>query len=349
MTQHLYTADELDKVRNTKGITCRTKFEITCSVCHCNEIKNLQAIKYPFVCQKCNHKAAHNTSEYRARYEAALLDKYGDAHYHNKEQAKATMTALYGGVGRASPLLRNKMDSTMRDKYGVISPMAVSEISDKANHTKKDRYGDEHFNNRPKAIQTCLEKYGVPVSIQADSVKKKVFETKQARYGDPTFNNTAKSRQTLMDKYGVTCTMHIDAVVHKSRARYMYQSIPFDSSYELAYYIWSIDNGRNIVAQPDIKFEYVYDNTVHEYNPDFVVDGKLIEIKGRQFFKDKTASSTMVNPYDHAQDALYEAKHQCMLAHNVEIIVDCSMYVSYINRTYGRGYLQQFRTSKVKK
>jgi hypothetical protein len=43
--------------------------------------------------------------------------------------------------------------------------------------------------------------------------------------------------------------------------------------------------------------------------------------------------------------ALYEAKHQCMLANNVQILLgsDCQKYIDYVEQTYGKGYLKQFK------
>ena len=76
--------------------------------------------------------------------------------------------------------------------------------------------------------------------------------------------------------------------------------------------------------------------------PDFKVDGQFIELKGDQFFKD----GKMQNPYDHSQDLLYEAKHQCMIKNNVKILrpVDYQKYVDYITAKYGKTYLKQFKT-----
>ena len=56
----------------------------------------------------------------------------------------------------------------------------------------------------------------------------------------------------------------------------------------------------------------------------------------------------MVNPYNHDEDGLYEAKHQCMLAHNVDIIVDCSEYEKYVAEHYGKDYISTFRNKTIK-
>ena len=76
--------------------------------------------------------------------------------------------------------------------------------------------------------------------------------------------------------------------------------------------------------------------------PDFLVDGHYVEIKGDHFFK---KDGTMQNPYDHRQDGLYEAKHQCMLQNSVKIMRVSEMkdIVDYVSCKYGKSYLKQFR------
>ena len=48
--------------------------------------------------------------------------------------------------------------------------------------------------------------------------------------------------------------------------------------------------------------------------PDFKVDNKYIELKGDQFLK---SDGTWQCPFDHSLDAIYEAKHQCLIKNNV--------------------------------
>ena len=52
-----------------------------------------------------------------------------------------------------------------------------------------------------------------------------------------------------------------------------------DSTYELAYVIYCLDHDINIQRNYD-SFEYILDNNIHKYTPDFIVDNTYIEIKG---------------------------------------------------------------------
>jgi len=44
----------------------------------------------------------------------------------------------------------------------------------------------------------------------------------------------------------------------------------------------------------------------------------------------------MINPYDRSEDPKYEAKHQCMINNNVEIITDTKLYTNYVITKYGK-------------
>lgn len=64
----------------------------------------------------------------------------------------------------------------------------------------------------------------------------------------------------------------------RSKSGY-YNDIFMGSTYELVYYIYQIDHGINVQRNED-KFEYQWEGKTHTYLPDFIVDGKYIEIKG---------------------------------------------------------------------
>ena len=128
------------------------------------------------------------------------------------------------------------------------------------------------------------------------------------------------------------------ASIRESRyKKYFYDNIFFDSSYELCFYKYHKDNGDNIQYEP-ISFSYYINNTEHKYFPDFDLNGKLIELKGEHFFED----GKMINPFDRNLDYIYEAKHQCMLEHNVTIITDCTKYIEYC----GHDFIQKCLVTK---
>lgn len=77
-----------------------------------------------------------------------------------------------------------------------------------------------------------------------------------------------------------------------------YQGIYCGSTYELAFLIWHLDNEISIKRCTD-KFPYVWEDKNYLYHPDFVVNGKIYEIKGRiqpvDYVKVKTANAVLVD------------------------------------------------------
>lgn len=49
-------------------------------------------------------------------------------------------------------------------------------------------------------------------------------------------------------------------------------------------------------------------------------------------------------------DEICEAKHQCMLENNVEILkyADYSKFISYVEDKYGKSFLEQYKKSNIK-
>ena len=139
------------------------------------------------------------------------------------------------------------------------------------------------------------------------------------------------------------------------RAKYLYNEITFDSSWELAIWIYCKDNGIEIEKATE-HYQYFCNGKSHLYFPDFKICGVEVEVKGTQFFAE---DGTMTCPYrnkdwtdeEYAEVcAVYKAKHQCMIDNNVKIMrfEDVIPMLNYIKCKYGLSYLKQFKTNKVK-
>ncbi len=89
----------------------------------------------------------------------------------------------------------------------VLTCTAQSEVSKvKIKQTKLERYGDENYTNREKAIQTNIERFGVEHAAQNKEVQEKTKQTNFIRYGcHPRQTEEVKTKQklTCLDTYGV--------------------------------------------------------------------------------------------------------------------------------------------------
>lgn len=149
---------------------------------------------------------------------------------------------------------------------------------------------------------------------------------------------------TVMSLYNVTSVMHLHEIFIKGRKFYYYDNTMFDSSWELAYYIWLKDNNIKFKYQPNISFDYIYDNKIHKYFPDFLINNILYEIKGDHFLK----NNTMICPYDHSRDAIFDIKFKCMQYNNIKILTKTELnpVLKYIREKYGKDYLKQYIIKK---
>ena len=153
-----------------------------------------------------------------------------------------------------------------------------------------------------------------------------------------------KKVDTYKKKTGYDHPQHNPDIVHSCKG-YLYKGVHFDSSWELAYYIWLIDNSKKFIYHPCIFLEYVdEENKEHKYQPDFLVEGVFYEIKGDQFFDENG------NPFNQYTKKCWARKYKALLENRITILREADMrkYLKYIKDTYGKNYLKQFRASKLK-
>lgn len=293
-----------------------------CPVCG-KEIHVYGKLRYPKTCSvSCGNK---HSQKLRIKLS---LERYGVERpcqaQHVKEKVKKTMNERYGGYTYQSAQLLQKVKKTNLERYGYEVSASNKDI-----HKKNE--------------QTCLKRYGVTHTSKLPENRQKMKQTNKYLHGSENWCNSEKAKETCLKRYGVTNPTQCHDIRIKEQKRYLYKGINFDSSWELAFYIWHIDHNIKFEYQPDIMFQYEYDGKIYTYHPDFMVNGKLYEIKGDQYFnKDKTA---MVCPYNHKLDKKYNAKYRCMLENKINILTsaDIKKYLCYIYEKYDIMYLQQFK------
>ena len=105
-----------------------------------------------------------------------------------------------------------------------------------------------------------------------------------------------------------------------------YKGIFCDSSWELAFVIYHIDHNIPI-KRCEEKRPYEYKGITHYYVPDFIVNDKIIEIKG---FNTEQWQIKMLNNKD--VTVLYEE--------------DMKPYFEYVENKYGKNYIEMYDKTK---
>lgn len=263
--------------------------------------------------------------------------------------------------------VKEKIFRTNIEKYGCKCSLQAEEIKEKSKNTIMKKYGVDNVSKsdeiKKKKVETCLQHYGVEYWSQTEDFKKhmgevydyntyeKVKSTMIKKYGYenpfmvPEFQE--KIRLTMIEKYGFPRYRQnpelnrevTNQILEKYgklsfNKKYKYDEIVFDSTWEVYYYIYLKHKNVCFEFHPNTKIRYDFNDEEHFYFPDFKVEDTFVEIKGDHFFME---DGRMCNPYDHSKDALFEAKHQCMLKNNVVILTSIDIFpiIDWVNNNLG--------------
>lgn len=301
-----------------------------------------------FLCKKCkisNTKKNASTEFKEAiqqKRKQTCLKKYGVDNVFKSEDIKSkikdSLQELYG-VQNAQQLQTmegyvKKADRTS-DQKQVTRAGSNSESLQAIKVTKWDKRTDsERAEILKKRKATNLEKYGTEFAQQSETVKEHYKQNSLQKWGvgNPSRSPIvrAKAEQTCRERYGTN---------HPNNC-YFYDNQSFDSSWELAVWIWAKDNNLSIEREP-VRIEYEFAGEPHYYYPDFCINNELVEIKGPQFFE---RSGKMINPFDKSGNDLMEAKHLAGLARGVKFWSTGEMkpILDYIDSKYTSDYLKLF-------
>ena len=242
----------------------------------------------------------------------------------NIEKAKKTIIDTYGSLENFYTDRFEKIKQSNMEKYGVEFNWQRDDIKEKIKQTSLDKYGMANgggsIESLKKAKDTWNKKYNVDNVFQLQEVKE-------------------KSKKTCLEKYGKEYYTQTDAYQQSVHKKYLYNNIRFDSSWELAFYIYCIDNGLDIKRCPD-SFTYItQDGKEHFYTPDFIVNDKIYEIKGDHLFNESGELGFLGQEKD-------KEKYKIIQENNIILITnrDISKYLDYIANKYGKGYLKKFKS-----
>lgn len=246
------------------------------------------------------------------------LEKYGDENYYNIEKAKQTNL----------------------ERHGVEWAMQNPEFVKHAHQTNLKKYGAEYYfqteEGKAKIRKTNLKKYGVESPFKSEKIKEKLIQNCMKKYGVKWTSQIPGSRdkfkETCMKRYGGPTPMSNHDIRKKARSKYLYQNIYFDSSQELAYFIWLSDNGYVFEYHPKVTFTYIENDKERVYFPDFHVDGiGYVEIKANYWW-----------------NIISEEKRNCIIQNASKIILseEYKKYLKYVEEKYGKTFISSLKQNK---
>lgn len=218
----------------------------------------------------------------------------------HKKNCSEDCTKIYNQIHKEERI--KKTFDTINKKYGVKSFFDTEGYHDKLKIIKKEKYGDENYNNYEKIKKTLKENHKVEHPSQIDNYKEKTEQKKIARYNDKNFNNREKAKKTIKEKYKVDHHLQtresIEKLKNTNRERYgvdytvqteksKKNLISFNQEkYGSNYYFSSdlylnfqknkkIDKIKYILDKNELKFDINQYNKIREKNS----DGRLHYIK----------------------------------------------------------------------
>lgn len=277
----------------------------------CKPISKKQNIK--FICENCKNEHVvqyrHYTSNIcehckRSISQVNIWNKNGYKEYHKKcVKEKTGYDCIFQN--------RKLMQDAWQKKYGVgiTGAMQIKKF-------------------QQKQYNTMLKLYG-GYTLESKQLRKKVDITVEKIYGTKNIRNS--------DYYLELFEEFKDDLYKNLKRLYFYDNTYFDSSWEVAFYIWLKDNNIDFTYHPLPGLCYYSNNKQHKYYPDFIVNNQIIEIKGDQFF-DKNGN--FIQKTQHDKD-----KYKCMLTNNVILYRknDILIYLKYVKEKYGKNYIKSFK------
>ena len=237
-------------------------------------------------------------------------------HHHQEE----ILMEKYGvkNISQIESVKEKKKETTIKH-FGVDNPSKSKEIIKKIQRTNFEKYGHICNLDSEKGIQqkkeTWIKKYGVDSPMKSDKVVKNLQKVFQEKYG---YLTPLEKEENRRQKF------------------YKYDNQKFDSSWELYFYIYNKDLGKNIIRNSKDYFSYEKNGKIRRYFPDFKIDNEYYEIKGPQFFNENN------EPTDYFGNDWSE-KYNCIISNKVHIITEISKFQKYVESKYSLDFISKYK------
>lgn len=336
-----------------------------------------ERVNYEFLCKGCGEETSNSNTcgALRARFERIGFERFmlckscatklGKSKRSPEEiraaneKRKKTCLAKYGVENLFKDVQR--IEAARFDKYQVKNISQSEDIKAKKKQAYLKHFGVENPSQSPQVLEkrknTLMQRYGAESSFSSPIIQDKIKQTNRAKYGKDYHTQTNEFREHLKeiwkdkkkelalskkvsDTWARKTEEELRLIRSKAHKAYLYQNEWFDSSWELAVYIYAKDLGMSIKREP-VCIEYNYNGNVHKYYPGFEIDGKLVEVKGDLFFD---ATGKMICPWDASKNDIYNYKYQVALQRGVEFwkMDKIKPILDYIDSKYTSDFLKLF-------
>ena len=354
------TIEDFFMIRNKYQNNQKVKFQ--CNDCGKEVIRTVYRIfnlinykEFFFLCQKCGTKKT-SLKKYGVEHPTQSIDvklKNKKTHFENNKGVwmnQNQKNAITKAFKEKREQIIEHRKQTCIEKYGVEYAQQSEEVKKKTENTCISKYGfkspSQNQKVKEKTKQTFLKNLGVDNPQHSKKIREKTKQTCIEKYGSDSFLSSEEGKNKIknifQEKYGVENPSQVKEFQNKKIKKYKYQDQTFDSSWELALWIYAKDHNEEIEREP-ISLNYIFKGKVHKVFPDFKYKGKLIEIKGPQFFNKKGEIHNFFN--NGIEDLQLKLKFEEEKKNGVEFwyLKELKPILDYIKEKYGKDYLNQFK------
>lgn len=236
------------------------------------------------------------------------------------EKKKLELSIRYKGKLKSERIKLQKVCPKCGDNFEIVATESEIRRGKTKNFCSRKCGNSRNLSDETKSkISKSLQG-----NIPYNKGNKKIYEVPCLKCGQIIFSERDRKGR----KYHKECWLSISGGVRKGSSRGKsgwYKGYWCDSSYELAYLIYCLENDIKIERNKE-GFEYVFENTKHLFYPDFIVEGIYVEIKN--FESDLTDSK--ISYFPHEIKVYYKDTIQ--------------PYLKYVKDKYGKNFIYLYET-----
>lgn len=279
-------------------------------------IYNGDEFRMELVCEICEQKFE---SKMGMDY---LLKKYNRIICKNCSH-RENMARKYGTYENYCKYVQQRIEASVEKKYGVKNVSQIKSVREKMKkimnekgfqekrmttlkENNKKKYGVEHTFQREDCKnnikRSMMDKYGVEHPLQNSKIKEKAKDTMNAKYGVDNIMHDENVKNKVVSKIRNKTPEEWSKIALKRRKKYIVDGIGFDSLWEVKVYKYCKENNIEIERGPTVIL-----SDGHKFEIDFIINGRLCEIKSSWYIKSQKRS---------------ELKKEYILQHNGFFISD---------------------------
>lgn len=222
-----------------------------------------------FIKQKVQNSKSLSKERKQKEYEATpkVCKNCGETYYKNwAKTVKSEFCSRECARSYSTKIKRDEISKKVSDK--LKGRLVGNALNTKGVNNKNVNVEDlrMEYSKNPNKCEFCDKEL---------PFERRQRKTCSRKCQDELWKLWLKANKTMMAEKGFCGGYRKGAARGKSG---YYKGIWCDSTYELVYLIYNLDNGIDI-RRNTLKFPYSHNGKNHEYIPDFRVNGELVEIK----------------------------------------------------------------------